>query len=74
MGGGDLGGEGVTVSVMNGENAERGGGGGRAPDVLEERVGERRGDRVAAARDVCVLRRCGDDGVAASLRSAAEAN
>ncbi len=48
---------------MNEGGRDAGGGGRVVADVLEEDlVGERRGEREANARDVCELRRIGDDG------------
>ena len=51
------------ASVVKDENDDNGGGGQFDADVLaDDRAGERNGDRDASARDVCVLRRIGDNG------------
>ena len=51
------------ASVVKDENDDNGGGGKVEADVLaDDRAGERNGERDATVRDVCVLRRIGDDG------------
>jgi hypothetical protein len=60
----------VGASVVKEENDDREGRGQDDADVLaDDRVGERNGDLGASARDVCVLRRIGDDGVGACSAS-----
>ncbi len=58
------------ASVVKDENDDKAGGGQVDADVLaDDRAGERNGDRDASARDVCVLRRIGDDGAGTSSAS-----